>query len=155
MIWQTEPDLIQAEVKPLFFGKVKRGKLPELLKGDLRPALSKSFTKRTVLSKLAGLWDPLNLLAPLSVQYRLDFSSLCDLKVDWDDPLPEELLDKWVHHISEIQDAKELVFKRAVIPEDARSLDIELIVSTDASQHAAAAAVHKLTVHRQRYTGQK
>ena len=142
MIWQTEPDLIQAEVKPLFFGKVKRGKLPELLKGDLRPALSKSFTKRTVLSKLAGLWDPLNLLAPLSVQYRLDFSSLCDLKVDWDDPLPEELLDKWVHHISEIQDAKELVFKRAVIPEDARSLDIELIVSTDASQHAAAAAVH-------------
>ena len=113
-----------------------------MLKGDLRPALSKSFTKRTVLSKLAGLWDPLNLLAPLSVQYRLDFSSLCDLKVDWDDPLPEELLDKWVHHISEIQDAKELVFKRAVIPEDARSLDIELIVSTDASQHAAAAAVH-------------
>ena len=142
MVWQTEPDFIHADVKPLFFGKVKRGKLPQLLEGELRPALAKSFTKRTVLSKLAGLWDPLNLLTPLTVQYRLDFSTICDLKLDWDDPLPDHLLDKWVHNIEEIQEAKGIVFRRAVIPEEAKSLDIELIVSTDASQHAAAATVH-------------
>ena len=64
MIWHTERDLITSDVKPIFFGQKKRGKLPELLTGELKPALAKSFTKREVLSKLAGLWDPLGLLTP-------------------------------------------------------------------------------------------
>ena len=140
--WQVEEDLISAEAKPIFFGRAKRGKLPELLQGELKPALAKTFTKRVVLSKMASLFDVLGLLTPLTVKYKLSFSKICDLKVGWDQPLPEELLDDWVDHINEIQEAKDVVFKRAVVPPDASSLQFDIIVSTDASQYAAAACVH-------------
>ena len=142
MVWHTERDLITSDVKPIFFGQKKRGKLPELLTGELKPALAKCFTKREVLSKLAGLWDPLGLLTPLTVQYKLGFSQICDLKVDWDSPLPAELLDEWVEHIEEIQRAKGIFFNRAVVPADAAAIDLDVIVSTDASQFAAAAVAH-------------
>lgn len=142
MVWHTEKDLITSDVKPIFFGQKKRGKLPELLTGELKPALAKCFTKREVLSKLAGLWDPLGLLTPLVVQYKLSFSHICDLKVDWDTPLPPELLDEWVEHIEEIQRAKGIFFNRAVIPTNASCLDLDVIISTDASQFAAAAVAH-------------
>ena len=145
MVWNTEPDLISCDVKPLFFGRVKRGKLPQLHEGDLKFALGKNFTKRQILSKIAGLWDPIGLLTPLTMQYKLNFSNICDLQTEWDQALPNELLDSWVSNIEEIQMAKDVVFRRAVVPADAASLDLHLIVSTDASQHAAAATVHVRT----------
>ena len=140
--WHVEDDLISAEAKPIFFGKPKRGKLPELLQGDLKPALAKQFTKRVVLSKMASLFDVLGLLTPLTVKYKLSFSAICDLKVTWDQPLPDDLLDNWVDHINEIQEARDVMFRRAVVPVNASSVEFGLVVSTDASQYAAAACVH-------------
>ena len=142
VMWTTKEDVISAEVKPLYFGKPKRGKLPPLHEGDLKSALREKFTKREVLSQLARLYDPLGLLTPLTVQYKLGFSAICDLKSSWDEKLPLSLLDNWVENIQEIQVAKNVVFKRAVIPSDAASTDLSVIISADASQYASASCAH-------------
>ena len=88
MVWETEPDLIRCDIKPLFFGKVKRGKLPELHEGDLKAALFRMFTKRQVLSKMASLSDPIGLLTLITAGYKLEFSTVCDLQTEWDQSLP-------------------------------------------------------------------
>ena len=142
MVWHTQEDTISANAKPIYFGKPKRGKLPELVEGDLKPALAQRFTKRTVLSKFASLFDVVGCLAPLSIKYKLDFSKVCELKTDWDQPLPEEYLDTWVRNIEEIQEVKEIRFRRSVIPPGAASTELEIIISVDASQWAAAAVAH-------------
>ena len=59
MVWEPAADLVTVAAKPVFFGKVRRGKLPELVTGDLKSAFSKNFTRRTVLAKMASLFDPM------------------------------------------------------------------------------------------------
>ena len=142
IMWTTKEDTICAEVKPLYFGKPKRGKLPPLHEGSIKEALLKNFTKREVLSQLARLYDPLGLLTPLTVQYKLAFSTICDLKTSWDEKLPEKFIDQWVENIQEIQVAKTIFFKRAVVPMNAATHDLSIIISTDASQYVAAACAH-------------
>ncbi|XP_041765140.1 uncharacterized protein LOC121589934 [Anopheles merus] len=57
---------------------------------DVRPC-----TKRTVLSTIAQLYDPLGLLSPIIVQAKILLQELWANKLGWDDELPRQLCDKW------------------------------------------------------------
>ena len=142
MVWEPEPDLVSVDAKPVFFGRVRRGRLPELVTGDLKTAFSSNFTKRNVLSKMASLFDPMCLLAPLTAKFKLGFSGICSLKPGWDDLLPLEHLDEWVGYLEEIQEARHIRLPRSVIPSNAASTDFQVIVSADASQWVAATCAH-------------
>ncbi|XP_003738023.1 uncharacterized protein LOC100903342 [Galendromus occidentalis] len=50
-----------------------------------------SPTKRSLLKGLAAIFDPLGLLAPVSVRAKSVFQKLWRLGVDWDETLPEEI----------------------------------------------------------------
>jgi hypothetical protein len=52
---------------------------------------------------VAGVFDPLGLATPITAGFKLDLHQLCELKLDWDDKVPEELLDKWVGNMEQIQ----------------------------------------------------
>ena len=142
LLWEPVEDLLRLDVKDLFFGKAKRGRLPDPVEGDVATALRPKFTRRNILSKVAGVYDPLGLLTPITCKFKLDLHSLCELKADWDQLLPEEYLLEWVKNLDTIQHLREIPFRRAVIPEDAASTNIQLLVSCDASQFLALAAVH-------------
>ena len=68
-----------------YFGKPKRGKLPDLVSGDFVPALKRNFTRRSMLSKVAGVFDPLGLVTPLTARLKLDLHDLVEDKMTWDD----------------------------------------------------------------------
>ena len=142
MSWFPEDDEIKVEIKPLYFGKVKRGKLPELVIGDFTAALKSNFTRRSMLSKVAGVFDPLGLVTPVTARLKLDLHTLVAEKLDWDEQISEEYFETWVKNIQDIQDLREIKFKRSIIPVDAIKPEVELIVSSDASQHIAVACVH-------------
>lgn len=55
----------------------------------------KSITKRTILSQIAKLYDPLGLLGPVILKAKIIMQSLWSLKLSWDEPVPEELESKW------------------------------------------------------------
>ena len=142
MAWGPEKDWISLSIKPLYFGKPKRGKLPDIVTGDFAPALKKNFTRRTLLSKIAGVYDPMGLTTPITARLKLDLHDVFALQLGWDEPVPDSYLEKWIRNISDIQMLRDIRFRRCIIPEDAESLDIELVISADASQFIAVAAVH-------------
>ena len=142
MLWKPETDEVKLDIKDLYLGKMKRGRMPEVITGDLESALRPKFTRRTLASKVAGVFDPLGLATPFTARLKLQLHDVCEMKTDWDDLLPEANLKQWVESIYRIQDLKHIYFKRSVIPENAETAQIDLIVSCDASKEIGICTVH-------------
>ena len=141
-LWRPEDDLLLLDIGPPRLGKAKRGKMPEPVVGDFGSALRKCFTRRTLAGVTARVFDPLGLATPVTAGLKLDLHDLCARKLDWDDPVPLELLETWAAHMAAIQDLKDVVFRRAIIPIDAVTSTVDLLVAVDASQYLAAAAIY-------------
>ena len=139
--WAPLADTISMDVKALFFGKTKRGKRPPPVEGNVEEALSQNFTKRTILSKTAGNFDPAGLYTPVTAKFKADYHDLLVDAAGWDDGLPAKLLPTWVANIEPMQSLANVTFPRSVIP--VISLDkVDLLVSVDASQNMAIVCVH-------------
>ncbi|XP_065062455.1 uncharacterized protein LOC135689235, partial [Rhopilema esculentum] len=75
----------------------------DMLKDNLEFELTKiensvpnsPVTKRTILSMISKLFDPLGLVSPIIVSAKVLFQELCTLKLGWDDEVPVEMLNKW------------------------------------------------------------
>jgi len=52
-------------------------------------------TKRGILSTLASVFDPHGLISPVVVSAKILFQELCQGKLDWGDPLPEDKQGRW------------------------------------------------------------
>ena len=141
--YRPENDTLNLEIKPIYFGKTKRGRLPTIIEDDqLESELAKVFTKRTLLQKAASIFDPCGLLCPLTSRIKHDLNQITMLKTDWDEKLPVEYLSTWVENLRLIQQAKKLQFPRSVVPENAITNNFSLVVSCDASTLVAASCVH-------------
>ena len=69
-------------------------------------------TKRSILSRIARLFDPLGWLGPVIVQAKILLQSLWLLKVDWDDPLPETVESRWSTWIKELPQVSKIRIPR-------------------------------------------
>ncbi|GFV64387.1 uncharacterized protein TNCV_2503051 [Trichonephila clavipes] len=56
---------------------------------------SDSYTKRSVLSTIARLFDPLGLVGPVVSKTKMFMQKLWRLSIDWKDPLPNEVYSEW------------------------------------------------------------
>ncbi|XP_042892723.1 uncharacterized protein LOC122266866 [Penaeus japonicus] len=59
-----------------------------------------SHTKRSILSIIAKMFDPLGLISPFIMYGKILFQEVWKLKLDWDEELPLELkvkFQKWIH----------------------------------------------------------
>ena len=140
--WDPLQDILAIDIKPLYFGRPRRGKLPAFVEGPVLPALKANFTKRNLLSKVAGVYDPLGLATPVTSRFKLDLHNVVKMGVDWDQQLPDSDLDTWVRNLGDIQELANIRFRRSVIHPLAESTKVDLIVSCDASQDIAVAVVH-------------
>ena len=89
------PSCAEDEAKVL--GLIWKNK-SDLLKFDFSEQLanlgSEPLTKRVVLKTMASLFDPLGLLAPLTVLLKLFFQDVCKGGHSWDEPLPNDIVDR-------------------------------------------------------------
>ena len=53
------------------------------------------MTKRSVVSDVAKVFDALGLFSPTTVKMKILLQRLWEIKLDWDDPVPEHLLGVW------------------------------------------------------------
>ena len=60
-------------------------------------------TKRSLLKISAKIFDPLALLSPFTIQWKVVFQELCINPTDWDDQLTGDHLKKWKSLIFELQ----------------------------------------------------
>ena len=141
--WAPHEDLIGPDIKPLYLGKPKRGKLPPVIEGNIADSLRHQFTKRIITGRVATLFDPLGIFTVVSGRIKLDLSDICKLKVDWDDSLPMEMLETWVHNLTQMQLLVDVKVPRSVFNHDVNtSKGVTLLVLTDASQSIAVATVY-------------
>ncbi|BET00044.1 Pao retrotransposon peptidase [Nesidiocoris tenuis] len=97
-------------------------------------------TKRTMLSAIAKIFDPLGFLAPLTVLAKLLIRTLWSLRIDWDDAPPEEIVNQWRNFVDDLHLLAEWHIPRHSFVSPG---DYSLLVGfADASQAAYGAVIY-------------
>lgn len=97
-------------------------------------------TKRTVLSFIARIFDPLGLLSPCTVLAKIFMQRLWASKVGWDDPLPALLIKEWSTYYNELPSLNLLKIERHAQLQNAET--VELHGFADSSEKAYGACVY-------------
>lgn len=74
----------------------------------------KTFTKRTVLSTIARLFDPLGWINPLVITAKIFLKELWSRGLDWDDPLPTDLIPLWKTYLENLEQIDKIEIPRWV-----------------------------------------
>ncbi|KAK3740276.1 hypothetical protein QZH41_000195 [Actinostola sp. cb2023] len=102
------------------------------------------LTKRSILSSISKLYDPLGLASAVTIKARIALQDIWRSKqFDWDDILPDDTSSTWKKLFDEIERLKSVQIPRCVRPSDV-SGPSELHVFADASGAAFGAVAYLL-----------
>ena len=57
------------------------------------------ITKRNVLSIIASIYDPLGMIAPIVIRFKVFFQKIAEMKVNWDEQLADNIRSEWLRLI--------------------------------------------------------
>lgn len=57
-----------------------------------------TISKRHILAETAAIFDPMGLVGPIIVQAKLIIQSLWQIRISWDEPLPDNIRIEWVKY---------------------------------------------------------
>ncbi|XP_053403265.1 uncharacterized protein LOC123558686 [Mercenaria mercenaria] len=120
MVWNPESDIIT-------FAKSKR------CTSNLVP-----MTKRELLKESSSIYDPLGILSPLTVRSKILMQSLWQQKLEWDEPLPAEIVLRWHSMKADINEGIKTELPRCYFSKEFKDLT-KLHVFTDSSMKANGA----------------
>lgn len=98
------------------------------------------MTKRSLLSDINSVFDPVGLISPVLIKGKIFIQQLWALKINWDEVLSEDLQSRWTKFYSSLRQLNQVAIPRRVIVED--TLNIKLHVFSDASQEAYGACAY-------------
>lgn len=81
--------------------------------------MNKDFTKRSCLALLAQAWDPIGLVAAVTLKFRIHLQELRSAGYGWDDVLPEVTQQKWKRNEEALNQLLTLKFDRKLKPSGA------------------------------------
>ncbi|XP_023233085.1 uncharacterized protein LOC111632789 [Centruroides sculpturatus] len=96
-------------------------------------------TKRTVISDIARLFDPLGWLAPVTIKAKMMLQCLCTIGTPWDELLPTVIAEQWKGFRAELQTLTEIKIPCHAID---RKYPLQLHGFANASERAYAAVVY-------------
>ena len=100
------------------------------------------YTKRSILSNISRLFDPLGLASVVTIKARIALQGIWKMKkFGWDDPLPKEMQSNWRKLFAEIANLNTVQFPRCLQPPCVHGSP-ELHVFADASIFAYGAAAY-------------
>ena len=94
------------------------------------PIESQRLTKRNILKILASIYDSLGFILPVLLIGKILFRNLCDLRIPWDNEIPQEIENKWVKWVNGLNIKIEIP-RSISIRETITNIDIHLF--SDAS----------------------
>ena len=106
-----------------------------------------TYTRRGLLSKLAGVFDPLGLASPFIIKAKILTQQLCLLGLDWDDSIPNCHLTKWKAWLRRLPELERISIPRCIQPKKKNVIRSELHTFCDASEEAFAAVVYLRSVY--------
>ena len=134
--WFSKTDKISLNCGSMNFGKKLRGRKPP----ELNNIIPDEFKRAQCMGRVAEIHDLIGLAAPLVGNFKLDLRIIKGL--DYEQMVPEEFRSLWKSNFEMIQDLGNLKWDRAIVPEDAVSLDIETIDTGDATVTLACTAIY-------------
>ena len=135
--YYPEADQISLNINDLNFARRVRGRKS----GNVVGKVPEKLTKRHCASRVAECFDPRGLCAPLIAGFKQDISILHET-LGWDDALPDSYRQLWENNFEMIEEMRSLRYNRAVVPADAKNLDIQTIDTGDASSKIICAAIY-------------
>ena len=102
--------------------------------------VEKTITKRSILSTVSKLWDPTGIFAPLTLQVRLLLQSLWQLRVSWDEQLPDSVCITFMKAMKAIMDLQEYRIPRRLLS-DFHKNPVELHGFCDGGELAYGAVI--------------
>ena len=114
----------------------------------LREPKNSPFSKRIIFSIVAAIFDPLCLISPVVVVYKIFLQQLWLHKLDWDDQLPSELLNQWMDMNMRLFQVNEITVDRLVLAK-VQPTEIELHGFCDSSEKAYGACLYLRSVNQQ------
>ncbi|XP_033251735.1 uncharacterized protein LOC117190783 [Drosophila miranda] len=99
-------------------------------------------TKRSVLSELAQVFDPLGFLSPLLILGKIFVQELWLLKQDWDEELPASYATQWLRYREELKLIDKFSIPRSSIPITADPCTLQLFGFSDASNRAYGGVIY-------------
>lgn len=97
-------------------------------------------TKRSILSTIAQIFDPLGLVGPCIVHAKVILQMLWKINVDWDESLPNDIHTSFIKFTNQLPELNKINIPRQVILPNANS--IQLHGFCDASEVAYGACVY-------------
>lgn len=104
---------------------------------------NEKITKRTILSNTCRIFDPLGLISPCTVVLKILLQNLWRLKLDWDEPVPNEIKKNWLKLANNINALLSVSVPRHVMCSTPVTCELHCFV--DASQEAYGACVYMRT----------
>ena len=107
---------------------------------DLPPI--ENVTKHVLVSDVAKTFDVLGWFSPSTIKVKILLQRLWEMKVDWDDPVPQMILDAWSQWRSELALLSTKHIPRCYFPKEIRVDTVELHGFSDASESAYAGVIY-------------
>ena len=99
-------------------------------------------TRRSLLKISAKIFDPLGLLSPFSIKWKILFQILCNENISWDKELNDEHMKAWHLLISELQTLNDVSVPKCYFEKHCKLESVQLHCFSDASEKAYVAAVY-------------
>jgi len=104
----------------------------------------KGKTRRSILSVASSLYDPLGLVAPVTLIPKLILQRACRLNLGWDEQIPDADAENWSQWLASLPALSKVSISRCVIPSelDRSTLRAELHMFSDASEYAYGSSAY-------------
>lgn len=106
---------------------------------------TQQVTKRTILSDISKIFDPLGLVGPIITRATIIIQELWKLKLDWDESIPCSMFSNWLKFKDQLKNLNSIKIGRRVAHVDDTS-HIELHGFCDASELAFGASIYLRSV---------
>ncbi|XP_050705313.1 uncharacterized protein LOC126990672 [Eriocheir sinensis] len=97
-----------------------------------------SLSKRKLLSLISSVFDPLGLLAPITIRGKLLVKEAWQMKRGWDEPLPPSFTEEWLKLKADFLKADAILFPRN-IGQDNKSCTLHVFCDASAKAYGAVA----------------
>lgn len=106
-------------------------------------------TKRSILSQLATLYDPLGLMSPVLISAKILLQKMWKNKSDWDDNPSQEILEFWNKFQSTLPVLRDIKIDRMIVCD--QPVSIQLHGFSDASETAYGSCIYIRSVDMNNY----
>lgn len=110
---------------------------------DVAPS-NRPCTKRTILSEVAKVFDPLGFLSPLTIKAKCLIQQLWVFGGGWDDAPPDHIVTLWEEYQSQVHQITQLRIVRRLTVDNAKSYDLHGFC--DSSEAAYGAVLYMKVV---------